>query len=198
MCDGFSHIDTDLEVLDGWIDCHKVERNQMLGRLDSLEQTINLLVELGVEKDHQIKELQVQVQGMEDCLCRCGEMHQEEEVEHELHNDLPVLESTDEELKYANTEESKYHTPSVVNSPTLRLIHPELNTFGTTSLPCEECPRPGIGWCEEGTSLVASPEENEVPLPVRVSHSELVNPTQGQCATCSIGPIHSLPTIFHL
>ena len=102
-------------------------------------------------------------------------MHQEEEeVEHELHNDPPALELTDEELEYANAEESEYHTPPVVKSPTLQLIHPELNAFGTTSLPCEECPHPGIGWCREGTSLVVSPEENKVPLPIRVSHSELV------------------------
>ena len=199
MCDRFSSIDADLEALDGWIDRHKVERDWMLNRLASLEQTINLLVELGAEKDCQIEELQVQVQEMEDRLCRCGETHQEEEeVEHELQNDPPALELTDEELEYADTEESEYHTPPVVKSPTLQLIHPELNTFGTTSLLCEECPHPGIGWCGEGTSLVASPEENEVLLPVCVSHSELVNPNQGQCATCSIGPIHSSPTIFHL
>ena len=123
---------------------------------------------------------------------------EEEEVEHELHDNPPVLESTDEELEYADAEESEYHTPPVVQSPILRLIHPELNTFGTTSLPCEECPRPGIGWCGEGTNLVASPEENEIPLPVCVSHSELVNPDQGQCAIRSIGPIHSSLTIFHL
>ena len=136
---------------------------------------------------------------MEDRLCHCGEMHQEEEeVERELHDGLPVPESTDEELKYADTEESEYHTPPVVQSPTLRLIHPELNAFGTTSLPCEECPRLGISWREERTSLVASPEENKIPLPVRVSHSELVNPDQGQRAIRSIGPIHLPPTIFHL
>ena len=138
-------------------------------------------------------------QGMEERLCCCGVMCQEEEeVERELHDGLPVLESTDEELEYADAEESEYHTPPVVQSPTLRLIHPELNAFGTTSLPCEECPCPGIGWREEETSLVASPEENEIPLPVRVSHSELVNPDQGQCAIRSIGPIRSLPTVFHL
>ena len=197
MRDGFSRVDADLEALDGRIDRHKAERNRMLDRLDSLERTVESLVELGVEKDRQIEELQVQVQGMEDRLCRCGEMRQEEEVERELHNDLPV-ELTNEELEYADAEESEYHTPPVVQSPTLRLIHPELNAFGTTSLPCEECPRPGIGWCGEGMSLVVSPEENEIPLPVRVSHSELVNPGQGQRATHSIGPIHSLPTIFHL
>ena len=136
---------------------------------------------------------------MEDRLCRCGETRQEEEeVERELHNDPPALELTDEELKYANAEESEYHTPPVVKSPTLRLIHPELNAFGTMSLPCEECPRPGVGWCGEGMSLVTPPEENEVPLPVCVSHSELVNPNQGQRATHSVGPICSLPTIFHL
>ena len=119
MCDGFSCVNADLEALDGWIDCHKAERNQMLDHLDSLEKTVNSLVELGVEKDRQIEELQVQVQGMEDCLCRCGEMHQEEEVERELHNDLPVLESTDEELEYADAEESEYHTPPVVKSSSL-------------------------------------------------------------------------------
>ena len=123
---------------------------------------------------------------------------EEEEVERELHNDLPILELTNEELEYANAEESKYHTPPVVKSPSLRLIHPELNAFGTTSLPCEECPRLGIGWCEEGTSLVASPEENKIPLPIRVSHSEFANPDQGQRAICSIGLIHSSLTIFHL
>ena len=126
------------------------------------------------------------------------EMHQEEEVEHELHKNPPTLESTDEELEYTDAEESEYHTPPVVKSPTLQLIHPELNTSGTTSLLCEECPHPGIGWCGEGMSLVTSPEENEVPLPVCVSHSELVNPNQGQQATHSIGPIHLSPTIFHL
>ena len=199
MRDGFSRVDADLEVLDGWIDRHKAERNRMLDRLDSLERTIESLVETGVEKDCQIEELQVQVQGMEDRLCRCGEMHQEEEeVERELHDGLPVPESTDEELEYADAEESEYHTPPVVQSPTLRLIHPELNAFGTTSLPCEECPRPGIGWCGEGTSLVASPEENEVPLPICISHSKLVNPDQGQHAIRSIGPIRLPPTIFHL
>ena len=120
MCDGFSCVDVDLVVLDERISCHKVEKDQMLNRVASLEQTVNLLVELGVEKDHQIKELQVQVQGMEDRLCRCGEMCQEEEeVEQELHNDSPALESTDEELEYADTEESEYHTPPVVKSPTL-------------------------------------------------------------------------------
>ena len=119
-------------------------------------------------------------------------------MERELHNNPPALESTDEELEYIDAEGSKYHTPPVVKSPTLRLIHPELNAFGTTSLPCEECPRPGIGWCGEETSLTASPEENKVPLPIRVSHSELVNPNQGQRATCSIGLIRSSPTIFHL
>ena len=123
---------------------------------------------------------------------------EEEELERELHNGLLVPESTNEELEYADTEESEYHTPPVVQSPTLQLIHPELNTFGTTSLPCEECPRPGIGWCGEGASLVVSPEENKIPLPVRVSHSELVNPGQGQRATHSIGLICSSPTIFHL
>ena len=199
MRDGFSHVNADLEALDGWIDRHKTERNQMLDRLDSLERIVKSLVEAGIEKDRRIKELQVQVQGMEDCLCRCGEMHQEEEeVERELHDGLPVLESTDEELEYADAKESEYHTPPVVQSPTLQLIHPELNAFSTTSLPCEECPRLGIGWREEGTSLVASPEENKIPLPVRVSHSELVNPDQGQRAIHSIGLIRSLPTIFHL
>ena len=120
MRDGFSCIDADLEALDGWIDRHKVERNRMLDHLDSLEKTVNSLVELGVEKDCQIKELQVQVQGMEGRLCRCGEMGQEEEeVECELHNDLPTLELTNEELEYANAEESEYHTPPVVQSPIL-------------------------------------------------------------------------------
>ena len=120
MWDGFSRIDADLEALDGRIDCHKVERNRMLDRLDSLERTIESLVETGVEKDRWIEELQVQVQGMEDCLCRCGEMCQEgEEVECELHDGLPVPESTDEELEYADAEESEYHTPLVVQSPTL-------------------------------------------------------------------------------
>ena len=199
MRDRFSRVDADLEALDGQIDCHKVERDRMLNYLVSLERTINSLVELGIEKDCQIEELQVQVQGMEDRLCLCGEMRQEEEeVERELHNDPPTLESTDEELEYADAEESEYHTPPVVKSPTLQLIHPELNTFGTMSLPCEECPRPGIGWCGEGMSLATSPEENKVLLPVRVSHSELVNPNQGQRATCSIGLIRLSPTIFHL
>ena len=47
-------------------------------------------------------------------------MHQEEEeVERELHNDPPTLESTGEELEYADAEESEYHTPPVVQSPTL-------------------------------------------------------------------------------
>ena len=199
MRDGFSHIDVDLETLDGQIDHHKTEKNQMLDRFDSLERTVNFLVELGVEKDCQIKELQVQVQGMEDHLCQCGEMHQEEEeVEHELHDNPPTLEPTDEELEYANAEESEYHTPPVVQSPILRLIHPELNAFGTMSLPCEECPHLGISWCGEGTNLAASPEENKIPLPIRVSHSELVNPDQGQHAIRSIGPICLLSTIFHL
>ena len=117
-------------------------------------------------------------------------MRQEEEVERKLHNNLPVLESTDEELEYADAEESEYHTPLVVKSPSLQLIHPELSAFGTMSLPCEECPPLGIGWCEEGTSLVASPGENEIPLPVCVSYSKLVNPNQGQRAIRSIGPIH--------
>ena len=46
--------------------------------------------------------------------------------------------------------------------------------------------------------LVSSPRENKVLLPICVSHSELVNPDQGQCAVCSTGPIHLSPTIFHL
>ena len=198
MRDGFLRIDADLVALDKRIDHHKVERDRMMNCLASLEWIINSLVELGAEKDRQIKELQVQVQEIEDRLCRCGEMRQEEEVERELQNNPPTLESTDEELEYADAKESEYHTPPVVKSPTLQLIHPKLNAFGTTSLPYEECPHPGIGWCGEGTSLVASPEENEVPLPIRVSHSELVNPNQGQRATRSIGLIHSSPTIFHL
>ena len=120
MQDGFSRVDANLEALDGWIDHHKAERNQMLDRLDSLERTVKSLVETGIEKDHRIEELQVQVQGMEDRLCHCGEMRQEEEeVEHELHDGLPIPESTDEELEYANTEEFEYHTPPVVQSPTL-------------------------------------------------------------------------------
>ena len=87
----------------------------MSDRLDSLERIIESLVEAGIEKDCRIEELQVQVQGMEDRLCRCGEMHQEEEeVECELHDGLPVPESTDEELEYANAKESEYHTPPVV------------------------------------------------------------------------------------
>ena len=69
MCDGFSHVDADLAALDKQISCHKVERDWMLDHVASLEQTVNLLVELGIEKDHQIEELQVQVQGMEDHLC---------------------------------------------------------------------------------------------------------------------------------
>ena len=91
----------------------------MLDCLDSLERTVNSLVETGIEKDRQIEELQVQVQGMEGQLCRCGEMCQEEEeVERELHDYLPV-ESTDEDLEYADAEESEYHTPPVVQSPIL-------------------------------------------------------------------------------
>ena len=66
MQDRFSCINADLEALDRGIDRHKAERNQMLDRLDSLERTINSLVETGIEKDHQIEELQVQVQGMEN------------------------------------------------------------------------------------------------------------------------------------
>ena len=69
MCDGFSRVNANLEALDGRIDHHKAERNRMLDCLDSLEKTINSLVELGIEKDCQIEELQVQVQGMEDRLC---------------------------------------------------------------------------------------------------------------------------------
>ena len=45
---------------------------------------------------------------------------------------------------------------------------------------------------------MASPDENEIPLPVCVSHSELVNPNQGQHPIRSIGLIRSPPTIFHL
>ena len=120
MRDGFSRVDADLEALDGRINCHKAERNWMLDCLDSLERTVKSLVETGIEKDRWIEELQVQVQGMEDRLCRCGEMRQEEEeVERELHDDLLVPESTDEELEYADAEESEYHTPPVVQSPTL-------------------------------------------------------------------------------
>ena len=59
MRDGFLHVDANLEALDGRIDHHKVERNRMLDCLASLEQTINSLVELGIEKDCQIEELQV-------------------------------------------------------------------------------------------------------------------------------------------
>ena len=69
MRDRFLCVDADLEALDGQIDRHKVEKNWMLDCLDSLERTVNLLVELGVEKDRQIEELQVQVRGMEDRLC---------------------------------------------------------------------------------------------------------------------------------
>ena len=61
MHDGFSCIDADLEVLDGRIDRHKVERDQMMNCLAFLEWTVNSLVELGAEKDCQIEELQVQV-----------------------------------------------------------------------------------------------------------------------------------------
>ena len=133
---------------------------------------------------------------MEGWLCRCGEMHQEEEeVECELHDDLPALESTDEELEYINAEESEYHTPPVAKSPTLQLIEPELNTFSMTLLPCKECPYPGIGWPREERSLVSTPRENDVPLPIHVSHSELVNLSQGQHAVCSTGLIHLLPTV---
>ena len=66
MRDGFSRVDADLEALDGRIDRHKVERNWMLDHLDSLERTVESLVETGIEKDRWIEELQVQVQGMED------------------------------------------------------------------------------------------------------------------------------------
>ena len=69
MRDGFSRVDADLVALDKWISCYKVEKDQMLNHVASLEWTVNSLVELGVEKDHQIEELQVQVQGMEDHLC---------------------------------------------------------------------------------------------------------------------------------
>ena len=119
MRDGFSRIDADLEALDGQISHHKVERDQMLNRVASLEWTVNSLVELGIVKDRKIKELQVQVQEVEDHLCQCGEMRQEEEVERELHNDPPALELTNEELEYTDAEESEYHTPPVVKSPTL-------------------------------------------------------------------------------
>ena len=47
MCDGFSRVDANLEVLDGRIDHHKAERDQMLNRVASLERTVNSLVELG-------------------------------------------------------------------------------------------------------------------------------------------------------
>ena len=74
MRDGFSRVDADLEALDGQIDRHKAEKNWMLDRLDSLERIVESLVEAGIEKDCWIEELQVQVQGMEDHLCCCGEM----------------------------------------------------------------------------------------------------------------------------
>ena len=61
MRDGFSRVDTDLEALDGRIDHHKAERNRMSDRLDSLERIVELLVEVGIEKDCRIEELQVQV-----------------------------------------------------------------------------------------------------------------------------------------
>ena len=61
MRDGFSHVDANLEALDGRIDRHKAERNQMSDRLDSLERIVEALVEAGVEKDRRIEELQVQV-----------------------------------------------------------------------------------------------------------------------------------------
>ena len=171
----------------------------MLDRLQALEQTVKSLVDLNSEKDCQIEELQVQVCGMEGWLCCCGEMCQEEEeVECKLHDYLPALGSTDKELEYADAEESKYHTPPVVKSPTLQLIKPELNTFGTMSLPCEECLHPGIGWLREEVDLVSSPRENEVPLPIHASYSELINPDQGQHAVHSTGLIRSSPTIFHL
>ena len=51
MRDRFSRVDADLEALDGQIDCHKAERNRMLDRLDSLERTVESLVETGIEKD---------------------------------------------------------------------------------------------------------------------------------------------------
>ena len=119
MRDRFLRVNADLEALDGQINHHKVERNRMLDCLDSLERTVESLVETGIEKDRRIEELQVQVQGMEDRLCQCGEICQEEEVERELHDGLLVPESTDEELEYADAEEFEYHTPPVVQSPTL-------------------------------------------------------------------------------
>jgi hypothetical protein len=199
MRDGFSRVDADLVALDRRVSRRREEGDQVVDRLQALERTVESLVELNTEKDRQIEELQVQVQGMEGRLCRCGEMRQEEEeVERELHDDLPALESTDEELEYADAMESEYHTPPVVKSPTLQLIEPELNAFGTTSLPCEECPRPGVGWPGVEVSLTTTPRENEVPLPIRVSHSELVNPSEGQRAVRSLGPIRSPPTVFHL
>ena len=45
---------------------------------------------------------------------------------------------------------------------------------------------------------MASPEENEILLPIRVSHSELVNPDQGQRTIRSMGPIRLSSTLFHL
>ena len=93
-------------------------------------------------------------------------------MECKLQDDLPPLESTDKEFKYADAEESEYHTPPVAKSPTLQLTEPE--------------------------SLVSTPRENDVLLPICVSHSELVNPSQGQHAVCSTGPICLPPTIFHL
>ena len=43
-------------------------------QLQASEQTIESLVGLDSEKDRLIEELQVQVQEMEEQLCRCGEM----------------------------------------------------------------------------------------------------------------------------
>ena len=107
---------------------------------------------------------------MEGHLWHCREMRQEEvEVERELYDDLPALESTNEELEYADAEESEYHTPPVAKSPTFQLIEPKLNTFGMTLLPCEECPHPGISWPREEVSLVSTPRENDILLPICVT-----------------------------
>ena len=106
----------------------------------------------------------------------------------------------DEELEYAN--ELEYHTPPVVCD--LRLIESPPMSLGEIAYVDEgecDCPCPGIGWRSGRVSPMSSseepPVENDVPIPIQIEHSSLLNLVRGQPVLRSLRPIQSQPSIFH-
>jgi len=116
---GFSHVNKDLEALDGQVNCRCKDHDFMSEKLKVAEGRIKVLEEQSHTQCDMIKKLITRVEGMEDQLCRCQERKgkgKTVEVLSPLVFGSPLV--LDRPLAGSD---GSYHTPPVVSSKVLSL-----------------------------------------------------------------------------